>query len=205
MTAASQATGTHPSSVTAQAVLPLSVGSCPMRARSSPNWARRCCAGALSPAAVYEQDPQRMGVLAKKIPTEVHGVLRLFDGQRTVADVIEDCPFRVFETLRVAQRAAEVGLVRRVRTARPRSASRAVLAVEEWLVGAEVKEPSAPMQVTETGGHTDDRGSHAAYGHRTQTICGAIVSQLAVKIITPTFQSSRSRDRAAMRFSQRYF
>jgi hypothetical protein len=123
----------------------------------------RDVAGGLSPAAVYEQDPQRMGVLAKKIPTEVHGVLRLFDGQRTVADVIEDCPFRVFETLRVAQRAAEVGLVRRVRVARPRSAARAVLPVEEWLVGNAEAAPPVPTQpIVDSGSRKQTTGAHGA-------------------------------------------
>jgi hypothetical protein len=123
-------------------------------------------AGSLSPAAVYEQDPQRLGALAKKIPTEVHGVLRLFDGQRTVADVIEDCPFRVFETLRVAQRAAEVGLLRRVRIARPRSAARAVLPVEEWLVGSDESGGSAvPTQpIVDAGSRKQTTGGHQAQG-----------------------------------------
>jgi hypothetical protein len=123
-------------------------------------------AGGLSPAAVYEQDPQRLGALAKKIPTEVHGVLRLFDGQRTVADVIEDCPFRVFETLRVAQRAAEVGLLRRVRIARPRSAARAVLPVEEWLVGSDESGGAAlPTQpIVDAGSRKQTQGGQGGQG-----------------------------------------
>src|SRR6185436_5081173 len=47
-------------------------------------------AGGLSPAAVYEQDGQKIQAMARKLPTEVHGVLRLFDGNRTLADVLED-------------------------------------------------------------------------------------------------------------------
>jgi hypothetical protein len=97
-------------------------------------------AGGLSPAAVYEHDPQTMQAMARKLPTEVHGVLRLFDGNRTLADVLEDSPFRVFETLRVGLRAVEVGILRRVQTQRPKAAQRAMLAVEEWLVGNEPRE-----------------------------------------------------------------
>jgi hypothetical protein len=97
-------------------------------------------AAGLSPSAVFEQDTVRMSAMAKKIPTEVHGVLRLFDGNRTVADVLEDGPYRVFETLRVAARALDTGLLKRVETAKPKAAMRAVLAVEEWLVGTESKE-----------------------------------------------------------------
>ena len=57
--------------------------------------------------------------LGKQIPTEVHGVLRMFDGHRVLADVLEDSPYRVFETLRVAQRAVEVGPAPRRRVAAP--------------------------------------------------------------------------------------
>lgn len=100
----------------------------------------RDVAGGLSPAAIYEQDMQRIQAMAKQLPTEVYGVLRLFDGNRTVADVVEDSPFRVFETLRVGHRAVEVGLLRRVESQKPRTGRRAVLAVEEWLVGNDSKE-----------------------------------------------------------------
>src|ERR1051325_6554482 len=62
--------------------------------------------GGLSPAMVLEQDVPRLQSLAKQIPTEVYGVLRMFDGHRAIADVLEDSAYRVFETLRVAQRAA---------------------------------------------------------------------------------------------------
>jgi len=109
-------------------------------------------AGVLSPAAVYQQDVQRIQAMARQLPTEVHGVLRLFDGNRTVADVVEDSPFRVFETLRVGNRAAEVGLLRRVETGRPRTARRAVLAVEEWLVGSDSRDDviERTMQLPDT-------------------------------------------------------
>ncbi|MCX5741802.1 MAG: DUF4388 domain-containing protein [Proteobacteria bacterium] len=93
--------------------------------------------GALSPAMVLEQDVQRVHGLGKQIPTEVHGVLRMFDGHRVLADVLEDSPYRVFETLRVAQRAVEAGLLRVVKSQRPKATWRAVLAIEEWLVNTE--------------------------------------------------------------------
>ena len=95
--------------------------------------------GALSPSMVLEQDVARIQSLGKQIPTEVHGVLRMFDGHRVLADVLEDSPYRVFETLRVAQRAVEVGLLRTASAPRPKATWRAVLAVEEWLVGTETK------------------------------------------------------------------
>ncbi|MBA3452974.1 MAG: DUF4388 domain-containing protein, partial [Deltaproteobacteria bacterium] len=69
----------------------------------------RDSSGTLSPSMVLEQDLPRIHTLGKQIPTEVHGVLRMFDGHRVLADVLEDSPYRVFETLRVAQRACDVG------------------------------------------------------------------------------------------------
>ena len=97
-------------------------------------------AGALSPASILEQDMLRVQNLGKQIPTEVHGVLRMFDGHRVLADILEDSPYRVFETLRVAQKALEVGLLRIVENQRKKATWRAVLAIEEWLVGSETRE-----------------------------------------------------------------
>src|SRR5688500_292645 len=44
--------------------------------------------GSLSPSMVLEQDVQRVHALGKQIPTEVHGVLRMFDGHRVLADIL---------------------------------------------------------------------------------------------------------------------
>jgi hypothetical protein len=91
--------------------------------------------GGLSPAMVLAQDVARVQAYGKQIPTEVYGVLRMFDGHHTVADVIEDSAYRVFETLRVAQRAVEAGLLRVVMQAPRRATWRALLAIEDWLLG----------------------------------------------------------------------
>ncbi len=97
----------------------------------------RDSSGQLSPSMVLEQDVQRVHALGKQIPTEVHGVLRMFDGHRVLADILEDSPYRVFETLRVAQRACDVGLLRVIDGQKPKPTWRTVLAIEEWLVGAD--------------------------------------------------------------------
>ncbi len=94
----------------------------------------------LSPSMVLEQDQQRVQGLGKQIPTEVYGVLRMFDGHRVLADILEDSPYRVFETLRVAQKALEIGLLRQIAESRPKPSWRAVLAIEEWLVGSETRD-----------------------------------------------------------------
>ena len=86
-----------------------------------------------------QEDMARISALGKQIPTEVHGVLRMFDGHRVLADILEDSPYRVFETLRVAQKALEAGLLKQVAEQRPKTSWRAVLAIEEWLVGSETR------------------------------------------------------------------
>ena len=48
---------------------------------------------------------------AKRVPAEATPVLRLFDGQRTLAEVIEASPFRIFDTLRVIKRLVDAGAV----------------------------------------------------------------------------------------------
>lgn len=100
--------------------------------------------GKLSPSMVLEQDHARLQLLDKEIPAEVHGLLRMFDGHRVLADVLEDSPYRLFETLRVAQLAVEAGLLRPATAPPPRATWRAVLAIEEWLVGADGGEDAAP-------------------------------------------------------------
>ena len=100
----------------------------------------RECAGRLSPAMVLDQDVTRVQQLGTQVPTEVHGVLRMFDGHRVLADILEDSPYRVFETLRVTQRAVEAGLLKPVEGQRPKATWRAVLAIEEWLVGSETRD-----------------------------------------------------------------
>ena len=102
----------------------------------------RDASGSLSPSLVLEQDVAAIHALGAKIPTEVHGVLRMFDGHRVLADVLEDSPYRVFETLRVAQRAVDAGLLRIVESQRARATWRAVLRIEEWLVGTERPKPA---------------------------------------------------------------
>ena len=114
----------------------------------------RDSSGGLSPSMVLEPDVERVQSFGSQIPTEVYGVLRMFDGHRVLADVLEDSAYRVFETLRVSQRAVEVGLLRVVNQPSQRATWRAILAIEEWLVGSETREEtvdSGPLRLPESG------------------------------------------------------
>jgi len=83
----------------------------------------------LSPSALYRRVAQ-----GEQLPIEVEPVLQLFDGQRTVADAIEDSPFRVFETLRITARLVELGVLERQPREDEGPPSDA-MTLDEWLVG----------------------------------------------------------------------
>ena len=104
----------------------------------------RDSSGGLSPSVVLEPHAARVQSFGRQIPTEVYGLLRMFDGHRMLADVLEDSPYRVFETLRVAQRAIEADLLRVVDKPPPRARWRAVLEIEHWLIGADHRGARAP-------------------------------------------------------------
>jgi DNA-binding response OmpR family regulator len=128
----------------------------------------RDASGGLSPSMVLEPDVQRVQSFGKQIPTEVYGVLRMFDGHRVLADVLEDSAYRVFETLRVAQRAVEAGLLRVVNKLQPRVTWRAILSIEEWLVGdsPEGTSDTGPISTQDSGPATHDQRGKSARNPR---------------------------------------
>jgi DNA-binding response OmpR family regulator len=101
----------------------------------------RDIAGGLSPSVVLDVAVDRMAALAIKIPTEVHGILNMFDGRRTLVDILEDSPYRVHDTLRVARKGFESKVLRSVPPHKPRPTWRAVVPLEEWLLGAQPMVP----------------------------------------------------------------
>jgi CheY-like chemotaxis protein len=64
-----------------------------------------------APRCVYvpasDRDPGTSGLQ----PAQLGPALRLFDGQRTLTEVIEESPFRVFDTLRVVKRLLDAGVL----------------------------------------------------------------------------------------------
>jgi DNA-binding response OmpR family regulator len=96
----------------------------------------------LDPGAILEQDLRK--VATEKIPKEVAAVVRLFDGRRAFVDVIEDSPFRVVETVKIALRLLDLGVI--VPATDRSERAKAALAVEDWLVGV-----TPPIGVPVTG------------------------------------------------------
>ncbi len=108
----------------------------------------RSVAGGLSPSAVLERNS---AVSIEALPPQVVEVLELFDGTCSVADVIEDSPYRVFETLRIACRLAEQGFVNRANKDAPKHLMHTALAIEEWLVSGAVVTQSTSEEARPPG------------------------------------------------------
>jgi CheY-like chemotaxis protein len=62
-----------------------------------------------APRCVYVPTPDRDPDTSGLQPSQLGPALRLFDGQRTLTDAIEESPFRVFDTLRVVKRLLDAG------------------------------------------------------------------------------------------------
>ena len=62
-------------------------------------------------SSVYEKNDD--GPTRATVPSDVTPVLRLCDGQRTLTDIIDESPFRVFDTIRILTRLVDVGVVAR--------------------------------------------------------------------------------------------
>ena len=105
-------------------------------------------AGSMSPSHVYEESREVASEVLASVPAEIGSVLRLFTGRRTLADVIEDSPYRTFETLRIATRLRDAGIITLVEI---RAQARATpgLGIERWLSGVE---PEAKQEEAPAGG-----------------------------------------------------
>ena len=64
-----------------------------------------------APRCVYVPAPDRDPGSSGLQQSQLGPALRLFDGQRTLADVVEESPFRVFDTLRVVKRLLDSGVL----------------------------------------------------------------------------------------------
>jgi CheY-like chemotaxis protein len=62
------------------------------------------------PRSIYVPDPARAESSGLQ-PSQAGPALRLFDGNRILTEVIEESPFRVFDTLRVIKRLIETGAI----------------------------------------------------------------------------------------------
>jgi hypothetical protein len=114
----------------------------------------RSVMGVLAPAEVYELVPEQVEGGTASIPAPVYRIVQLIDGYRTMADVIEDSPYRVLETVRLANRLAELGWIRPSRMAQDTrtplvgSLRRSGISVEQMLAN-ELSESGAAIGTVE--------------------------------------------------------
>ena len=96
--------------------------------------------------SLFVQDAERVARLLDSIPAEVVPVMRLFDGQRSLGDVLEDSPFRVFDTLRTITRLLDMGIIRRKAIERPTTGMGHLRRGrhEEWIRPGIGESPAAP-------------------------------------------------------------
>ena len=69
--------------------------------------------------SLFVQDAEKLAGLQDAVPAELIPVMRLFDGHRNLGDVLEDSPFRVFDTLHTVARLIELRTIRRKAIEKP--------------------------------------------------------------------------------------
>ena len=105
------------------------------------------------PTSVYTRDEERLSRSTGEVPSEVTPVVRLCDGQHTLADVIDESPFRVLDTVRVLSRLVELGILTRQNPGPETMAAGARTPLEEfWETARIVGPPSSLSTPARIGG-----------------------------------------------------
>jgi CheY-like chemotaxis protein len=104
---------------------------------------------------VYLADPERARPTAA-LPSEVVPVLRLFDGKRDLAQVLDESPFRVFDTLKIVKQFAAAEAIRPTQPLPPGLKDAALLtggagALDIWFQRQAVV-PESPAAAAQTAG-----------------------------------------------------
>ncbi|HVZ72556.1 MAG TPA: response regulator [Polyangia bacterium] len=113
-----------------------------------------------APRAIYV--PSERADASGLQPSQAGPALRLFDGNRILTEVIEESPFRVFDTLRVVKRLIESGAIV-VKSDGAPSADEPRSMLEHWtivpddrgVVGGDKKRPSRKLRTLD-GGYGDE-------------------------------------------------
>src|SRR5262249_56019253 len=112
----------------------------------------------VSAAVSGEVDVKRLGELSDWVPREAQNIIELFDGTRALADVIEDSPLRLPDTLRVAVKLIEVGVLKKMDAPRTIANPTAALVVEDWIVGQAQPAAAPPAPAPPAAPVPQDRG-----------------------------------------------
>jgi hypothetical protein len=122
--------------------------------------------------SLFVQDAEKTASLLESVTAELSPVLRLFDGQRNLGDVLEDSPYRVFDTLRTVARLIELKTIRRKAIEKPTTGlppgRRPRPAQEDWL-----------SRNGETSASTSGQPSSGATGNADQAPVPARIERFA--------------------------
>src|SRR5262249_25187260 len=108
------------------------------------------------------QDLVKAAEHVDQIPKEVSPVMRLFDGERTVADVIEDSTMGLGDTMRVVARLVSLGVIKKLTAPRPHAGAGAALLIEDWIVGQSAPEEKPKRRTPAHGQAAVDWGNLGA-------------------------------------------
>ncbi len=84
--------------------------------------------------AVYAHEPRRAAEARAQIPAEVMVLVKQYDGRKPLIDIVEDSPFKPFDTIKITYRLAQLGAIVRRQT-RDATPLHERLAVRDWLLG----------------------------------------------------------------------
>jgi CheY-like chemotaxis protein len=95
-------------------------------------WGRLC--EQLPPLdSIFEVDYRELADRLAEIPDEINGILRLFDGRRTLMQVVDDCDFSDLEALNVISKLYFEGLIYDASTGASREEGAAPAEIGGWL------------------------------------------------------------------------
>jgi CheY-like chemotaxis protein len=132
--------------------------------------------------AVYAHEPRRAAEARAQIPAEVMVLVKQYDGRKPLIDIVEDSPFKPFDTIKITFRLAELGAIVR-RETRESAPLTERLAVRDWLLGGgDEQQPPARAPVGTAGGLTE-AGRRAAEAYAAEEARRAAVKSPADDIL----------------------
>lgn len=94
----------------------------------------RAAAPQISPATIFARNQDQIDTQLSEAPREVWTVVHALDGERRVADILQDSDFRMVETLRLLAALAAAGAIE-PRDVAPRPAAGGWDPIDDWLIG----------------------------------------------------------------------
>ena len=163
---------------------------CSRAARASPREFEQLAARVGGAQAVYAHEPRRAAEARAQIPAEVMVLVKQYDGRKPLIDIVEDSPFKPFDTIKITYRLAELGAIVR-RETRESTPLTERLAVRDWLLGG--GDEREPRQRIDTPSGVTEAGRRAAEAYAAEAAERAAVKSPADDILDDTRRIPRRR------------